>query len=194
MDARKEHEDALGFVVLYGTTDKKHVTYQEAKAVLDKYGLEDAPLAIPTRPRAHVRAVAANETQDRFARRVVNDAEKKVTRFYRAEQEQGTEDVEFPDEDRVVFDKKTETLSVQGEHSEKIQSDFEHFSSHVTGDDLRNMTRVLVEGLDGISLRGSADVPDAGGRTSCPFNTATRSKPSREFSVNSALATCGRSS
>jgi hypothetical protein len=169
MHAESEPDDALGFVVLYGTTDRNRVTYTEAKAALDRHGLSDAPLPQPTRPRAYSRAVAASETPDRYARRVANDVDKKVHRFYRAQQEEGTERVDWPDEDRVVFDKKNETISVEGQHGDKINQDFEHFATHVTGDDIRQMTRAIVEGLDGISLRGSADVPDAGGTYFVPI-------------------------
>lgn len=171
MAPKTEHEDALGFIVLYGMTDKrdKHVAYDEAIAAIEKHELRDAQLANPTRSRAYSRAVAASETQDRFARRVVNDAEKKVSRFYLAEQERGTERMKFPAEDRVVFDKKAETISVEGEHSDRIKDDFEHFAKFVTGDDIRQMTRMIVEGLDGVSLRGSVDVPDAGGTYFVPI-------------------------
>ena len=46
-----EHDDSLGFVVLYGTTDSQHVTYNEAQAAIDAHGLFDA---IYRRPRPYV--------------------------------------------------------------------------------------------------------------------------------------------
>jgi hypothetical protein len=164
-----EHPDGLGYIVLYGTTDSQHVTFIEAKTMLDRHGL-NVDLNQPTKPRAYSRAVAASESRDRIARNVANDGKKRVVRFYHPQQEVGKEDVLWPAEDRVIFDKKTENITIEGSsHKEQIQEDFDHFATHVTGDDIRRMAREVVERLDGISLRGSVDVQDAGGTYFVPI-------------------------
>lgn len=163
-----EHENGLGYIVLYGTTDRQHVTYEEAQAMIVKHGL-NAELQPPTRARACSRAVAERKSQDRITLNVGNDAKQRVVRFYRPEKDTGTEEVQFPAEDRVVFDKATETITVEGEHKEEIESSFEHFAAHVTGDDIRQLARDVVERLDGVSLRGSVDVQDAGGTYFVPM-------------------------
>ncbi len=159
-----ENPDGLGYIVLYGTTDRQHVTYDEAKAAIDTHKLNGADLKPPTPSRAYTRAISAHESKDRFARKVDTDPAKKVVRFFRAEQQKGTEEIDFPKEDRVEFDKKTQSIAVEGTHGQAIVTNFEHFGHHLTGDDVRQLCRYVVEHrLDGISVRGSIDVRDAGG-------------------------------
>ena len=163
MASISENPDGLGYIVLYGTTDRQHVTHDEVKAAIEKHGLLRADLRPPTRGRAYSRAISVHQSEDLFARRVANDTTKKVMRFFRAEQKTGTEEVAFPKEDRVEFDKRTQSVTVEGSHKESILAQFDHFSTHLTGDDVRQLARYVVERLDGISVRGSVDVRDAGG-------------------------------
>jgi len=163
-----EHADGLGYIVLYGMTDRRHVTYEEARALIVRHGL-NAELSMPTPRRAYARTVAANKPSKGLAIDVSTSAAQKVTKLIRAEKESGTEKVELADEQRLAFDRPTNTILVESENKDKIEADFQHFGTHVTADDIRSLARSVIERLDGVSLRGSADVQDAGGTYFVPI-------------------------
>ena len=158
-----EDPDVLGYIVLYGATSTRDVTYDEAHAAIVRHGLVTKALQSPTPARAFSRAMQARETKNLRARKAVNDPSKSVTLLIREHHQNGTENFEYAPEDRAEFDKKTQQLTVRGQQSKAIHSDFEHYSASVIGDDVRQMTKRVVEELDGVSLRGSVDVRDAGG-------------------------------
>jgi hypothetical protein len=157
------NEDVLGFIVLYGATSTRDVSYEEAQAAADRHGLVYVPLQVPTPSRAFARAMKAREAKDLRARKAVNDPEKSVTLLIRERHEAGTENFDYAQEDRAEFNKKTQSVIVSGERKPAILADYARYSLVVVGDDVRQMTRNVIEHLDGISLRGSADVRDAGG-------------------------------
>lgn len=174
-----EHPDGLGYIVLYGMTDRRHVTYDEARALIVRHAL-DAELPAPTRRRAFSRTVSAGKSLKRIAVDVSTVATHKVAKLMRTEKETGTEKVALADEARLVFDKAAETMSAEGEHKEKLEADFEHFASHVTADDIRHLARSVIERLDGVSLRGSPEVQDAGGTYFVSDTTSRAASSARE--------------
>jgi len=156
-------EDVLGFIVLYGATSTRDVAYAEAKAAAEQHGLTYVPLKAPTCGRAFDRAMRARETSALKARKAVNNQQKSVTVLIHETHQSGTETFDYAHEDRAEFDKKAQTLTVSGKRAPAILADYAHFSNVVVGDDVRQMARNVIEHLDGISLRGSVDVRDAGG-------------------------------
>jgi hypothetical protein len=158
-----EHANGLGYVVLYGTTSTNAVAYDDARAALAKHALSDEYLPAPTPRRAFSRTMRAHQTDVLRARNIVNDTQKLVTFLVEESRDAATEELEYEKRDRAEFDKRALKIRVKGEHKEVLEADFELFSEHVIGDDLRQMTKHYVEALDGISLRGSEDVRDAGG-------------------------------
>jgi hypothetical protein len=155
--------EALGYVVLYGTTSTRPVPYDEARAALIKHGLSDEFLPAPTRRRAFSRTMRAHQTDALRARNVVNDPAKMVTYLVHELREAATEELGYEKQDRAEFDKKAQKIVVSGDRKRLLEADFEQFSVNVVGDDVRQMTKHYVESLEGISLRGSEDVRDAGG-------------------------------
>jgi hypothetical protein len=156
-------EDILGYIVIYGATSTRDATYEEAKAAIERHGLITDELKEPTPFRAYSRAMQARETKDLRARNAVNDPARSVTLLIREHHEIGTESFEYAPEDRAEFDKKARRLVVRGQQKDAIETDFAHYSASVIGDDIRHMTKRAIEKLDGVSLRGSVDVRDAGG-------------------------------
>lgn len=158
-----EDPDVLGYIVIYGATSTRDATYDEAMTAIDRHGLINTALKEPTAFRAFSRAMQARETRDLRARNAVNNPKQSVTLLIREHHESGTEDFEYAREDRAEFDKKTQRLVVRGQQKTAIEADFVHYSQSVIGDDVRQMTKHVIEHLDGVSLRGSVDVRDAGG-------------------------------
>lgn len=155
--------EILGYIVLYGATGTRDVTYDEARTAIKRHGLITDALQAPTPTRAFSRAMQARETKDLRARKAINDPQKSVMLLIREHHEDGTEEFEYAPEDRAEYNKKTRTLTVTGDQHTAIQHDFAHYSASIIGDDVRHMTKRVIERLDGVSLRGSVDVRDAGG-------------------------------
>lgn len=163
MSIISEHPNGLGYIVLYGMTGAHLVNYEEAVESIQEHGLVQSSLQQPTPARALSRAMAARETSQLRARTAVDNDRIKVVVLIRESHRVGSEDFDYAKEVRAELDKRTLKLTVQGKQKEQIVEDFKAYAESLIGDDFRNMTKAVVEDLDGISLRGSIDVRDAGG-------------------------------
>jgi len=163
MTVISEHPNGLGYIVLYGMTGAHLVKYQEALESIEEQGLVQSSLQQPTPARALSRAMAARETSQLRARTAVDNDRMKVVVLIRETHPAGSEVFDYDKETRAELDKRTLRLTVQGKHKEQIVEDFKAHAESLMGDDFRSMTKAVVEDLDGISLRGSIDVRDAGG-------------------------------
>lgn len=163
MTTISQHPNGLGYIVLYGMTGTHHVKFDDARECVERHGLVQDDLQEPTHVRALSRAMHARETDQLRARNAVNNDRRKVMVLIRERHPTNSEQFDYEKEGRAELDKKTNRLIVQGKQKQQIESDFKHHLANVTGDDFRQMTKSVVENLDGISLRGSIDVRDAGG-------------------------------
>lgn len=163
MSIISEHPNGLGYIVLYGMTGTHLVNYQEACESIEEHGLAQSSLQSPTPARALSRAMAARETSQLRARTAVDNDRTKIVVLIREKHPQGSEQFDYAKEVRAELDKRTLHLTVQGKQKEQIVEDFKAYAESLIGDDFRHMTKDVVENLDGISLRGSIDVRDAGG-------------------------------
>lgn len=163
MSTISEHPNGLGYIVLYGMTGARLVNYEEALESIEEHGLVQSSLQQPTAARALSRAMAARETSLLRARTAIDNDRIKVVVLMRESHPPGSEDFDYDKETRAELDKRKLHLKVDGKHKEQIVEDFKAHAESLIGDDFRNMTKDVVESLDGISLRGSIDVRDAGG-------------------------------
>lgn len=158
-----EHPNGLGYIVLYGMTGARLVKYEDALEAVEGHGLVQSSLQQPTPARALSRAMAARETSQLRARTAVDNDRIKVVVLIREKHAPGSEDFDYDKETRAELDKRTLHLSIRGKNKDGIVEDFKAHAESLIGDDFRSMTKDVVENLDGISLRGSIDVRDAGG-------------------------------
>jgi hypothetical protein len=158
-----EHPNGLGYIVLYGMTGSLLVKYADAIQSVEEHGLVQSNLQQPTPARALTRAMADRETSQLRARTAFENDRIKVVVLIRETHPVGSEDFDYEKETRAELDKRTLHLKVQGKQKEQIEENFKAHAESLIGDDFRSMTKAVVEDLDGISLRGSIDVRDAGG-------------------------------
>ena len=168
--------DGLGYIVLYGTSNKVHLTYDQAQEVMQARRLNARYLHRPSARIAFTRAAQEIERQDegKFVRPVVETADKKVVVIIREAVEEATEKLNFAEETRATLRKDTKTVTARGVDAKRLKDRFDHFYNFVTGDDVRQMARKVVEESDGISLRGGTYVKDAGGTYFVPAKNADR--------------------
>jgi len=159
------HPKGLGYIVLYGTASAEHLTYEQALACIQKHGLEASFLHPPSLKSAFSRSIKEIERTmpGKFAREAAETAEKKVMALIREEHQANTERFDFRVETLAALNKADKTLTAAGPDKEIMEERFRHYSGNLIGDDLRQMARKIVEALGGFSLRGSANVRDAGG-------------------------------
>lgn len=159
------HPNGLGYIVLYGATSTVHVTYKRALACMLRHGLKAKFLNPPTLKAVLSRTIKASikDTASHFARSSEETPRKKVIAIIREYRVPGTTGFDFKVVTEVKLDKQRKTVIVTGQRKRIIEGKFAHYSKNVIGDDLRQMARNVVEQNRGISLRGSAEVRDAGG-------------------------------
>lgn len=160
-----KHPKGLGYIVLYGTASAEHLTYDQALACIRKHGLEASFFNPPSPKSAFSRSIKEIERMmpDKFARKLEETARRKVMVVIHEHRLTDTPLFDFRVETHAALDKADKTLVADGPDKEFFLEKFKHYSGNVIGDDLRHMARKIVEAMGGFSLRGSANVRDAGG-------------------------------
>lgn len=155
----------LGHIVLYGTSSKVHLTYAQVKSEMDKHALRSSFLRKPSEKSAFTRCAKEIEKKylNKFARKVIETADEKIVVVVLEKLKKNKRGLNFIEDTRAIFNKKTKKLIVDGTNEEDITELFNHYSKYVTGDDIRKMARNVVEDSQGISLRGGTFVKDTGG-------------------------------
>jgi hypothetical protein len=163
----------LGYVVLYGAASTLHVTFYRAQKCMLKHSLNDEYLNPPTARRAFGRSIKDTEKkgkkdtkkkdEDKFAREAKVTPGKRAAVIFSEHQVPDTLNFDFKPETMAEFDTASGRLVASGRDKKFVEKQFAHHTKNLIGDDLRNMARRVVEAMDGVSLRGNANVRDTGG-------------------------------
>ncbi|HEX9668809.1 MAG TPA: hypothetical protein VGC93_04930, partial [Thermoanaerobaculia bacterium] len=143
--------DGLGYIVLYGTSNKVHLTHAQAQQAMRAHHLEAGYLRQPTAKTAFARAAQAVEqtAPDKFARPLVETPQKKVVVIIREKLRPATEQLNFTEETRGELQKASKTVTATGVDAALLEERYDHFYHSVTGDDVRQMARKVVEDSHG---------------------------------------------
>lgn len=155
----------LGYIVLYGTSSEIHHTVNKVDHELRSYNLDIYQLTRPTAIRAVSRAAKKIEksSEHKFSWNVVNNLRKKSVAIIHEEVNKSNDTIKFQQKTTGVYNKVTKSFQAKGPDAEKFETFFDHYSKYVTGDDIRQMARNIIEEAHCISLRGGTYVRDAGG-------------------------------
>ena len=165
MNAITRDEHCLGYVVLYGNKSEIDPQVDRINAELTKNGLEEYELEEPTAVVIVTRAAKELERrkENKFYRPLVNDESKKTVAIVRQDIDSVADEIELTQETTGCYNKKTEVFSAAGVDAQEFEELFHWYARRVDGDDIRRMSRSIVDSTNVISLRGGKFVRDAGG-------------------------------
>jgi len=166
--------NGLGYIVLYGASSKVDPAVDDVNYELRAHGLDDYELKKPTVAVAVSRAakkiqqtwaekMIQNSSERRFFRHIVNDGSKISVAIIREKVFRSDDTLEHEQETTGVYYRATRLFHAKGPNAKKFKKFFYYYSEHVTGDDIRQMARDVIEAAHYISLRGGTYVRDAGG-------------------------------
>jgi len=166
--------NCLGYIVLYGASSKVDPVVDDVNDELRAHGLDNYQLTRPTAAVAVSRAAKKiqqlwaekkiqKSSEHRFFRGVVNDSSRKSAAIIYEKVNSSNDTLEFEQETTGVYYKAKKSFKAKGRDKKKFERFFYHYSNHVTGDDIRQVARDVIEAAHYISLRGGTYVRDAGG-------------------------------
>jgi hypothetical protein len=165
MQKSEENVDCLGYIVLYGNISQVNLTAGDIAVELSNQELDDYKLPDPSGVVALTRSAKELERshENKFFRPLINNAQKKSVAIVREDRNLIEEEIDFEHETTGTYDKTHGTFSAEGPDAEEFEELFDKYANILIGEDVRQMSRTIVDSTNVISLRGGEYVRDAGG-------------------------------
>lgn len=157
--------NCLGYIVYYGASAVKKLQVDNFNDELKKNDIRfriQSTRAVTAIVRA-AKAIEGLSEGRLFYRAIINDSDEKVVGIFRQEVKHSERTVQFEHKTTGTYNKQEKLFTAEGPDKVIFKKLFKEYSSCITGDDIRRLTRKIAESSNCISLRGSEHVRDAGG-------------------------------
>lgn len=152
-------EKVLGTVtywtVLQGTYD-----YGKVIEALEKNGLSKNLLIEPTIKKAFTRSCRSfvKGHKDKFDRKIVDDESKLIVGIVHETKDKEHERLKYRHSTTAKLHKGVGSVEVEGAEKDEFMEQYNHFSGHITHEDIQRMLRRLISRCHGISLRETGGI------------------------------------
>ncbi len=157
-------KDCLGYIVLYGSSGGKLVSYTSVNKAMQKSPLAEYSPNMISKKLAIARAVNDILSEDRnLMAQTVKNPSKIITNIYIKQNNIDNKNIVFEPRTIISYYIVSKLVVAKGPDRVEFKRLYNKYLISLTGSDLRQLSRKIVEGLSSISLRGGQFVHDAGG-------------------------------
>lgn len=144
--------------VIYWSIAEFNIGYWDFIKILQTVGI-DTDVANAVQAKSALIKALKDETKDRskgsFHRKAIDNKDKAGFALVATQSvDADNVDVNFQTETKVILDKHTKSVRIEGVNSQSIQDRYQHYRDTYTGDRFRNVILKIIFGLaDGIAVR-----------------------------------------
>jgi len=146
--------------ITYWTIHQGTYEFKEVLKTLHKHDLSEDLIIEPSAKKAFTRSCKSfvKGHTDKFDRKIVDDQRATVVGIVHEAKDSAHETLQYQHETTAKLFKASGSVKVNGADSDEFMEQYEHFTGHITHEDLQRMLRRLVARSHGLSLRETGGI------------------------------------